>query len=141
MIVDLGLPRNVDPQVVDQPGVELLDLEAIKLHAPLHHLAVADDAEAIVRQAAAAHAEDADSVGPAVAALRSHVGDALEAELTRIRRRYDPETAEKAEAALRHFAGVLLHGPSVRARELAGSGRRDEFLDGLSAVFGIDRPA
>ena len=141
VIVDLGLPRNVDPQVVDQPGVELLDLEAIKLHAPLHHLAVADDAEAIVRQAAAAHAEDADSVGPAVAALRSHVGDALEAELTRIRRRYDPETAEKAEAALRHFAGVLLHGPSVRARELAGSGRRDEFLDGLSAVFGIDRPA
>ncbi len=141
VVVDLGLPRNVDPQVVDQPGVELLDLEAIKLHAPLHHLAVADDAEAIVRQAAAAHAEDADSVGPAVAALRSHVGDALEAELTRVRRRYDPETAEKAEAALRHFAGVLLHGPSVRARELAGSGRRDEFLDGLSAVFGIERPA
>ncbi len=141
VIVDLGLPRNVDPLVVDQPGVELLDLEAIKLHAPLHHLAVADDAEAIVRQSAAAYAEDADSVGPAVAALRSHVGDALEAELARVRRRYDPETAEKAEAALRHFAGVLLHGPSVRARELAGSGRRDEFLDGLSAVFGIDRPA
>ena len=49
--------------------------------------------------------------------------------------------AEKATAALRHFAGVLLHGPSVRARELADSGRRDEFLDGLHAVFGIDRPA
>ena len=60
---------------------------------------------------------------------------------TRIRRRYDAEAAEKAEAALRHFAGVLLHGPSVRARELAGSGRRDEFLDGLHAVFGIERPA
>ncbi len=141
VIIDLGLPRNVDPQVSDLPGVELLDLEAIKLHAPLHHLAVADDAEAIVRQSAAAHAEDAGSVGPAVAALRTHVTDALDAELARIRRRYDPETAEKAEAALRHFAGVLLHGPSVRARELAGSGRRDEFLDGLHAVFGIERPA
>ena len=141
VVIDLGLPRNVDPAVVDQPGVELLDLEAIKLHAPLHHLAVADDAEALVRQAAAAHAEDADAVGPAVAALRAHVADALEAELARIRRRYDAEAAEKAEAALRHFAGVLLHGPSVRARELAGSGRRDEFLDGLHAVFGIERPA
>ena len=65
----------------------------------------------------------------------------VEAEIARVRRRYDDETAERAEAALRHFAGVLLHIPSVRARELAQSGRRDEFLDGLEAVFGIDRPA
>ena len=141
VIVDLGLPRNVDPRVADLPGVELLDLEAMKLHVPLQHLAVADDAEALVRRAAAAHAEDAGPIGPAVAALRSHVGDALEAEIARVQKRYDPETAEKATAALRHFAGVLLHGPSVRARELADSGRRDEFLDGLHAVFGIDRPA
>lgn len=141
VVIDLGLPRNVDPLVGEVAGIELLDLEAIKLHAPLHHLAVAGDAEALVRRAASAHAEDAGPIGPAVAALRTHVGDALEAELARIRRRYDPETAEKAEAALRHFAGVLLHGPSVRARELADSGRRDEFLDGLHAVFGIDRPA
>ena len=141
VIIDLGLPRNVDPLVADLPGVELLDLEAIKLHAPFQHLAVADDAEALVRQAAAAHGTDAGPIGPAVAALRSHVSDALEAELARVRRRYDDETAEKTEAALRHFAGVLLHGPSVRARELANSGRRDEFLDGLHAVFGIERPA
>ncbi|MFT4217453.1 MAG: glutamyl-tRNA reductase [Micropruina sp.] len=141
VIIDLGLPRNVDPRVIDLPGVELLDLEAIKLHAPLQHLAVAGDAEALVRQAAAAHAEDAGPIGPAVAALRAHVSDALEAELARVRRRYDAEVAEKTEAALRHFAGVLLHGPSVRARELASSGRRDEFLDGLHAVFGIERPA
>ena len=108
----------------------------------LHYLEiVSDDAEALVRRAAAAHAEDAGPIGPAVAALRSHVGDALEAEIARVQKRYDPETAEKATAALRHFAGVLLHGPSVRARELADSGRRDEFLDGLHAVFGIDRPA
>ncbi|MFT3860175.1 glutamyl-tRNA reductase [Micropruina sp.] len=141
LIIDLGLPRNVDPLVAELPGVELLDLEAIKLHAPLQHLAVTDDAQALVREAAAAHAEDAGPIGPAVAALRAQVGDALEAEIARVRRRYDPETAERTEAALRHFAGVLLHRPSVRARELASSGRRDEFLDGLHAVFGIERPA
>ncbi|MCW3159354.1 glutamyl-tRNA reductase [Micropruina sonneratiae] len=141
VVIDLGLPRNVDPAVADLPGVELLDLEAIKLHAPLQHLAVADDAEAMVRQAAAAHADDAQQIGPAVAALRSHVTDTLEAEIGRIRHRYDEATADAAEAALRHFAGVLLHKPSVRARELARSGRRDEFVDGLHAVFGIDRPA
>ena len=141
VIIDLGLPRNVDPHVAHLPGVELLDLAAIKLHAPLQHLAVTDDAQALVREAAAAHADDAVAIGPAVTALRAQVGEALEAEIARVRRRYDAETAEKAEAALRHFAGVLLHRPSVRARELANSGRRDEFLDGLQAVFGIERPA
>ena len=141
VIIDLGLPRNVDPRVVELPGVELLDLEAIKLHAPLQHLAVTDDAQALVREAASAHADDVATIGPAVAALRGQVGDALEAEIARVRRRYDAETADKTEAALRHFAGVLLNRPSVRARELADSGRRDEFLDGLEAVFGIERPA
>jgi len=141
VVIDLGLPRNVDPAVADVPGVELLDLEAIKLHAPLQHLAVTDDAQALVRQAAAAHADQSGPIGPAVAALRAQVSDALEAEIARVRRRYDAETADKTEAALRHFAGVLLHRPSVRARELASSGRRDEFLDGLHAVFGIERPA
>ena len=141
VIIDLGLPRNVDPLVADLPGVSLLDLAAIKLHAPLQHLAVTDDAQALVRDAAAAHADDAVAIGPAVSALRSQVGDALEAEIARVRRRYDADTAEKTEAALRHFAGVLLHRPSVRAREFVNSGRREEFLDGLQAVFGIERPA
>lgn len=141
LIIDLGLPRNVDQRVTDLPGVELLDLEAIKLHAPLQHLAVTDDAQALVREAASAHAEDVATIGPAVAALRAQVGHALEAEIARVRRRYDGEKADAAEAALRHFAGVLLHRPSVRARELANSGRREEFLDGLEAVFGIERPA
>lgn len=144
LLIDLGLPRNVDPRVAEIDGVELLDLEAIKLHAPLHHLAVTDDASALVREAAAGHiaqVREAGPIGPAVAALRAQVNHALEAEIARVHRRLDPDTAEKTEAALRHFAGVLLHRPSVRARELAASGRRDEFLDGLQAVFGIDRPA
>ncbi|MFO7689693.1 MAG: glutamyl-tRNA reductase [Cryobacterium sp.] len=34
LVIDLGLPRNVDPDVIDVPGVELLDLETISIHAP-----------------------------------------------------------------------------------------------------------
>ena len=34
LVIDLGLPRNVAPDVVEVPGVELLDLETIKIHAP-----------------------------------------------------------------------------------------------------------
>ena len=37
-VIDLGLPRNVHPDVGDVAGITLLDLETIRLHAPLEEL-------------------------------------------------------------------------------------------------------
>jgi len=137
LVIDLGLPRNVDPAVASVPGVELLDLETISLHAPLTQLQAADDARAMVTSAAAEFQAVAaeQSLAPAVVALRKHVYDVLDAEIERARGRGD--SAEGTEQALRHLAGVLLHTPSVRARELAREGRGDEFRAGLEALFGI----
>ncbi|MDQ1555364.1 MAG: glutamyl-tRNA reductase, partial [Actinomycetota bacterium] len=47
------------------------------------------------------------------------------------------DSTPQTEAALRHLAGVLLHQPSVRARELARDGRTEEFTAGIDALFGI----
>ena len=137
IVIDLGLPRNVDPAVGTLAGVELLDLETVRLHAPLDLLATANDARDLVGAAAAQFTAEA-SVEPAIVAFRSHVLGVLEVELERARTRGDA-TAE-TEAAMRHLVGVLIHEPSVRARELAMEGRGDEFATALEAVFGI-RPA
>ena len=56
LVIDLGLPRNVAPDVVEVPGVELLDLETIKIHAPLEELGATDAARAIVGDEARASA-------------------------------------------------------------------------------------
>ncbi|WP_158867551.1 glutamyl-tRNA reductase [Leifsonia sp. AG29] len=137
LIVDLGLPRNVDPAVAGLAGVELLDLETISIHAPLEELNAADDARSIVDQAAAEYrAQTAEqAVTPALVALRKHVFDVLDAEIERARRRGDSN--DRTEAALRHLAGVLLHTPSVRARELAREGEAQAFIDAAEALFGI----
>ena len=135
LIVDLGLPRNVDPEVGGVPGVELLDLELLALHAPIP--ALADAAHAIVGGAAAEFAADT-AAAPAIVALRAHLDEVLSSELARVRGRDDDG---RIEAALRHFAGVLAHGPSERARSLASEGRGEEFAAGLAAVFGVDVPA
>jgi glutamyl-tRNA reductase len=139
LVIDLGLPRNVDPAVAELLGVELLDLETISIHAPLTELrAAADDARSIVDAAAAEYrAQTAEqAVTPALVALRKHVFDVLDAEIERARRRGD--ASEQTEAALRHLAGVLLHTPSVRARELAREGEAQTFIDGVGALFGVD---
>jgi glutamyl-tRNA reductase len=137
LVIDLGLPRNVDPLVARVAGVELLDLETISLHAPLAELSAADDARALVSSAAAEFQAVAaeQSLSPAVVALRKHVFDILDAEIERARNRGD--STERTEQALRHLAGVLLHTPSVRARELAREGRGEEFRDGLESLFGL----
>jgi glutamyl-tRNA reductase len=131
LIIDLGLPRNVEPAVAGMPGVELLDLELLALHAPLSDLGAG--AHELVTSAAAEFSAEADAA-PGIVALRSYVLAALEDELKRARSRgADPRTEE----ALRHLAGVLVHTPSVRARRLAAEGRSGEFLAGLEALYGL----
>lgn len=141
LIVDLGLPRNVDPAVALLENTELLDLETISKHAPLAELNATDEARALVGEAVAEYrAQSAEQqITPALVALRKHVFDVLDGEIAWARRRGD--TSAETEAALRHLAGVLLHTPSVRARELARDGRADEFIDGVDALFGVQAGA
>jgi len=131
LIVDLGLPRNVEPNVGALPGVELLDLELLALHAPLSELG--DGAHALVDSSAAEFGAEAEAA-PGIVALRRHVFAVLEDELARSRSRGG---SAETEQALRHLAGVLVHTPSVRARRLAADGRSLEFLAGLDALFGV----
>lgn len=137
LVIDLGLPRNVSPDVVEVPGVELLDLETIRIHAPLEEFGATDAARAIVGGAARAFGEarEEQDVAPAVVALRRHVFDLLDGEIERARSRGDADG--RTEEALRHMAGVLLHTPMVRSRELARAGEQQAWIDGIAAIFGV----
>lgn len=132
LLIDLGLPRNVQPEVGSLDGVELIDLEILALHAPLPELE--PGARALVGSAADSFAAE-ELAAPAIVALRRHIFDALDAELERSRSRGDDP---RTEQALRHLAGVLLHAPSVRARELAAEGRGEEFTAALRTLFGVE---
>jgi len=134
LVIDLGLPRNVDPEVGRVDGVELLDLETIRLHAPLEEFSAHADARALVGDAATDFAADR-AAGPAITALRRDVLKHVEEEVARARAR---GAGDETEAALRHLAGVLLHRPSVRIRELAAEGRIDEVEAALEMLHGLD---
>lgn len=137
LVVDLGMPRNVDPAVAALEGVALLDLETIRLHAPLEELQATDAARSVVREAADTfHVLGArQSVTPSVVAMRSHIFSLMEAEIDRARTRGDDDG--RVEQALRHLAGVLLHTPTTRAHELAADGRSAEFAAALETLYGL----
>ncbi|OII42140.1 glutamyl-tRNA reductase [Plantibacter sp. MMLR14_011] len=140
LVIDLGLPRNVDPDVATVSGVVLLDLETIRIHAPLEELQATEVARSIVSRAAqkfAAVGEER-SLEPAVVALRSHVHALVEAEVARATARGDDDGS--TARALRHLAGVLLHEPTVRARNLARNGEQAAYTTALQTLFGIEVP-
>lgn len=140
IVIDLGLPRNVDPDAAHVEGVELLDLETISIHAPIAELNAESEARQMVDDAVSRFRAQAleQSTTPALVAFRKHVFDILDDEIDRAKRRDgDPESVEQTERALRHLVGVLLHRPSVRARELGRAGRGEEFVGALDALFGV----
>ena len=122
--------------MVDVPGVELLDLETIKIHAPMEEFAATDAARDLIRSAARDFGDAGEELdlAPTVVALRKHVYDVLDAEIARARGRGDDGVTE---AALRHMAGVLLHTPMVRSRAAARAGEQRAFIDAVETLFGV----
>lgn len=98
------------------------------------------DARALVDNAATEFAATTaeQQLTPSVVALRTHVFGLLETEIDRARVRGDDDG--RIEAALRHLTGVLLHTPSVRAREFARAGEGESFRSAVTALFGVDVP-
>lgn len=137
LVIDLGLPRNVNPDVSGVSGVDLLDLETIRIHAPLEEVEATDRAHVIVNRAAKKFVSvtDEQALDPAVVALRGYAQRILDEEIARVAGRDAEGVAEKA---LRHMMGRLLHKPTVRARDLARNGEHDRYLEALEVLFGLE---
>ena len=139
VVIDLGLPRNVNPDVANVPGVDLLDLETIRIHAPLEEVEATDRAEVMVERATREFIASTDEVAlnPAVVALRTHVHEILRDEIARFT---SPDDNGVTEKALRHLTNRILHTPTVRAKEFARAGASATYTDALHALFGIAVP-
>jgi glutamyl-tRNA reductase len=141
-IVDLSLPRNVDPAVDTVPGVSLLDLDALgdTGTSVVPDLWALEAAEEAVHAAAEAYCAGirSRSAGPTITALRTSVEDAVLEQLRRTSRGLDlPEEALLRMASA--VAATVAHTPTVLAREAAADEDEDT-LGLLRAAFGLAEP-
>lgn len=146
-LLDLALPRDVDPKAAALPGVSLVDLEGLRTAGGA--AVGAGDVEAvrrIVTEEVAAFLSErrADRVAPTVVALRSKAADVVEAELARLAGRL-PELDDRVRAevaqAVRRVVDKLLHAPTVRVKELASSPGGDTYATALRELFDLDPKA
>jgi glutamyl-tRNA reductase len=146
LIVDIAVPRDVDPSVRTLPGVTLLDMDDLRQWAQIgierraKELAAVEEIvhDEIDRFLAASSAR---SAAPLVSALHRRAEDVRQAELERFRNRLDGlnDTQRAAVDALtKGILGKLLFEPTVRLKDLAGSPTGDRLAEALRQLYDLD---
>ena len=152
VVLDLALPRDVDEAAGLLPGVTVIDLAALRRlgrdgrGGPLAHDSDVAAVRRIVAQefATQASADLAARVAPTVVALRAKAAGVVEAELARLAGRLDgldDRSHREIARSMRRIADKLLHAPTVRVKELAGSPGADSYELALRVLFDLDPAA
>jgi glutamyl-tRNA reductase len=145
VILDLAMPRDVEPAVAGLPGVVLIGMDQLSKHAT----AIRDVDVAAVRVileaelAAYQSAMDAARVAPTVVALRAKAAKVVDAELARLAGRLSVDglsghALDEIAQTVRRVVDKLLHAPTVRVKELAGSPGGEEYAAALRVLFDLD---
>lgn len=145
VLLDLAMPRDIDPAVDELAGVRVLDMEALR--GVGGEIGASDVAavRAIVEEEFAAYgsAARAASVTPTVVALRAKAATVVDAELIRLAGRLAADgvsthALEETAQTVRRVVDKLLHAPTVRVKELASSPDGHEYAAALRVLFDLD---
>jgi glutamyl-tRNA reductase len=146
VLVDLAVPRDVEPSAAGVPTVDLLDIIALRERLADHSEATAVDiaeAHRIVGEEVHRYAvrRRGDALSPLIKALRRRGEDVMAAELRRHASRLEPLTDdqhEAVEALARGIVAKLLHDPIVELKERSEPGTEGAHAKALAELFGID---
>jgi glutamyl-tRNA reductase len=145
LVMDVAVPRDVDPGVAELDGVTLLDMDDLRSFA---EAGMAGRRREVSRVRTLIEEEvdryldstAARGVAPLVAALRVRAEDVRVGEMQRFRSRLsglEPREREAVEALTKGIMGKLLHEPTVQLKESAGSPRAERLGDALRALFDL----
>jgi glutamyl-tRNA reductase len=144
-IVDIAVPRNVEPSVAALPGVTVLDLDDLRDWADrglAHRAGEADRVRSIIAEEVDNFVVDAQArqAAPLVAAMREAAETIRAAEIDRFASRLrglDDAESDAVEALTRAIVAKLLHEPSVRLRTRAGTPQGERNAAAVRDLFDL----
>ena len=142
VLVDLAMPRDVDPACGDLRDVAVLDLDGLAgLLSRLGRGSLADVRSLVAAEVDAWMLEQRErSIAPTVTALRARADEIVDAELARLRTRLGADAddaAAEAERMVHRVVDKLLHTPTVRVRELVDA-PAESMSDALRMLFDLE---
>ncbi|MFN7972568.1 MAG: glutamyl-tRNA reductase [Acidobacteriota bacterium] len=141
LLLDLAVPRNVDPAIASAAGAFLYDLDDLRRVLAQRR----EECREVVERAEAAVACEAEKVAarererdvtPLVVALQNKLDALRAAEVKRFASRLP---AEELERVTRGLTGKILHELFTSLKEAARAGRADELADATEILFGLGR--
>ena len=145
VILDLAMPHDVDPAVAGLPGVTVIGMDVLSEHGTVAQAQDVAAVRAIIEEELAAYqqAADAATVAPTVVALRTKAAKVVDAELARLAGRLSADglsghALDEIAQTVRRVVDKLLHAPTVRVKELAGSPGGEEYAAALRVLFDLD---
>lgn len=146
LIVDIAVPRNVDPAAASLTGVTVFDLDDLRRWTE-RGLAARDAERSAAAAIVASSLEQfrvdslARQAAPLVAQLRDRAEQIRNAELTRYANKLadlEGDQRDTVEALTRSIVAKLLHSPSVRLRDAAGTARGERIAAAVGDLFDLE---
>jgi glutamyl-tRNA reductase len=145
LVVDIAVPRDVDPAVGTLPGVTLFDMDDLSAFAdramesrrrevPRAQKIVAEEVERYEGVSAARQ------VAPLIAALHERAEEIRAGELARYSRRLsglDDTQSGAVEAMTRAIVAKLLHDPTVNLKAGVGTANGEQLAQSLRQLFDL----
>jgi glutamyl-tRNA reductase len=144
-LIDIAVPRDVEPSVGKLDGVFLYDLDDLRTVSEANmreRRKEAAAAEALVEREAREFLEWQKSldVVPLLKELRRRAEDIRRTEVDKVRRRLGPLTPEQEqalEAATEAIVQKLLHAPTVQLKEMVKNGHPPEQIGLFRKLLGL----
>jgi glutamyl-tRNA reductase len=148
LLCDLGLPRDIESEVADLPGVKVIDLETLQRRLAAEQPEGSDSQRAsrIVAEEVRNYlaTQRSAEVTPTVTALRQRAAEVVNAELLRLDSRLpgiDQGVRDELGRTVRRVVDKLLHTPTVRVKQLASLPGGAGYADALRELFELDQQA
>ena len=147
LLIDIALPRDIDPTVGMLPGVHLYNLDDLQaevergIHLRLQevehvHAIIAEEVNAFARWLASL------SVVSTITDLRYHVDTLRQNELERTLRQLAAVLSEREAAAIQELThrlmNKLLHTPMLRLKDAAAAGQGHVYAEALRYLFDLE---
>ena len=145
VLLDLGVPRDVEPEVRSLPGVVLADLDALRavLETDEGPRQEVERVRALIAQETGAFmgGQREARLNPTIRVLRARAEQVRQQELAKASARLaglDERQRAAVEAVTRGLVNKLLHDPMVRGKTLAARPDGDLYVAALRELYGLD---
>ncbi len=147
LLIDIALPRDVDPEVATLPHVHLYNLDdlqaqvergiSLRLQEVEHvHAIIAEEVVAFERWLSSL------SVTGTISDLRQSIETLRQQELARAMRSLAPTLSEREAAVVQELTtrlvNKMLHAPTLRLKEAAADGQGHVYAEALRYLFNLE---